>query len=63
MEGEFRNYAIGGVNLQMNQYIQEVEMYDESYSVWKYYKNLPNDAIGQNGPDSGCIGKMRNSII
>ena len=38
MEGEYRNFAIGGVNLQMNQYIQEVEMYDESYSVWKFYK-------------------------
>ena len=38
IEGENRNYAIGGVNLQKNQYIQEVEMYDESYSVWKFYK-------------------------
>ena len=38
IEGENRNYAIGGVNLQKNQYIQEVEMYDERYSVWKFYK-------------------------
>ena len=62
-DGEFKYFAIGGVNIQTTQYIQEVEMYDKTQSVWKFYKNLPSDYLGQNGPDRGCVGKMNDSIL
>ena len=38
-------------------------MYDKTQSVWKFYKNLPSDYLGQNGPDRGCVGKMNESIF
>ena len=61
--GEFKYFAIGGVNIQTTQYVQEVEMYDETHSVWKFYKNLPSNYLDQNQPDRGCVGKMNESIF
>ena len=56
-------FMIGGINLQTNEHIAEVETYDSSSKVWKFYKNLPSDLLNHYGPESGCIDSFEDSIL
>ena len=56
-------FIIGGMNVQTNEHVKEVEIYDKSSKIWKFYKNLPSELLNQYGPDSGCIGTFEDSVI
>ena len=53
---------IGGLNLQTYSHIPEVEIYDATTSMWRFYKNLPTEVLNQNRPDAGCIGSVGNTV-
>ena len=56
-------FIIGGMNVQTNEHVKEVEIFDTSSKMWKFYKNLPSEILNQYGPDSGCIGTFEDSVI
>ena len=56
-------FIIGGMNVQTNEHVKEVEIYDKYSKIWKFYKNLPSELLNQYGPDSGCIGTFEDSVI
>ena len=61
-DGANQVVMIGGVNLQTYAHIPEVEILDETTSMWRFYKNLPSEVLNQNRPDAGCIGSVGNSV-
>ena len=56
-------FIIGGFNVQTNEHVKEIEIYDSSSKLWKFYKNLPSELLNQYGPESGCIGTFQDSVI
>lgn len=56
-------FLIGGLNVQTNEHVKEVEIYDSSVKMWKFYKNLPSELLNQYGPESGCIDAFEDSLI
>ena len=56
-------FIIGGLNIQTNEHVKEVEIYDSSLKMWKLYKNLPSELLNQYGPESGCIDAFEDSLI
>ena len=51
------------MNVQTNEHAKEVEIFDTTSKMWKFYKNLPPEILYQYGPDSGCIGTFEDSVI
>ena len=56
-------FLIGGINVQTNDHVKEVEIYDSSSNLWKFYKNLPSELLNQYSPESGCIDTFKDSLI
>ena len=56
-------FLIGGINIQTNDHVKEVEIYDSSSNLWKFYKNLPSELLNQYSPESGCIDTFKDSLI
>ena len=56
-------FLIGGINIQTNDHVKEVEIYDLTSNLWKFYKNLPTELLNQYSPESGCIDTFKDSLI